>query len=216
MKQTLLIITALIMSFFINGCASFSSSMLNPPDNPLPIKMKSLDIGLAEENVYRDAGFKSTTVQTHYTTIFDRTIGKNICEQSRKKWGYIDLKIVHSDNNMRSLINIPIITLYIFPGFFFPMAANAPIKSSIEMEVEISIYDSQREQIKKYIINDSIDGWIRLKYPTVPNAFNSNPASFHNLSVKLFHQIMREFEKRVSGDIVYINAELEKAGLINK
>ena len=209
------LISIIIISLLISGCATFSSSMLRPPDNPLPTKLKVLDIGLEGENVYRDASIKATTVQSHFTTIFSRTIEQNICEQSRDKYGYIDLRIVHRDNNMRHLINLPIMVSYIFPGCFFPIALNAPVKANVEMEVEITIYDSKKALIKKYIIHELTKGWISSNYALTPASPTANPASFYNLSVELFHSILRKFEEQVAEDAEYINAELEKIGQIN-
>ncbi len=216
MKKHNTVITTISLMVLVvsSGCIyNFPSSILNPPDNPLTEKLKTLEIGLGEENIYRSASVKSTTVVTNYATVFSRTLERNIFEQSRNKWGYCDLSIVFSNTKGDPLINAPLIALYIFPGMFLPPLFGAPLMSKKEMEVEISIYDSQRELIKKYIINDNISGWTA--YPISPQ-FQESHDSYRLLSVKLFHQIMREFEKQVSSDIGYINAELEKAGLINK
>lgn len=219
MKKHNTVITTISLMVLVvsSGCIyNFPSSILNPPDNPLTEKLKTLEIGLGEENVYRSASVKSTTVVTNYATVFSRTLERNIFEQSRNKWGYCDLSIVFSNTKGDPLINAPLIALYIFPGMFFPPLFGAPIMSKKEMEVEISIYDSQKELIKKYTINDNISAWTSALAMFSPPDIQASHDSHRLLSVKLFHQIMREFEKRLSGDIGYINAELEKAGLITK
>ena len=83
------------------------------------------------------------------------------------------------------------------------------------MEVEITIYDSKKTLIKKYIINESTIGWISSNYALTPASPTANPTSFYNLSVELFHSILRKFEEQVVEDVEYINAELEKIGQIN-
>ena len=88
-----LILILMVGSLFM-GCASVTPSMLRPPENPIPNKIKSLIIGLEGENVIRNESLKTLTVQTDFATIFSRTIEQNICETNREKWGYVDAKMV--------------------------------------------------------------------------------------------------------------------------
>ena len=88
-----LILLLMIGCFFI-GCATVTPSMLRPPENSISNKIKPLKIGLEGENVIRSESTKTVTVQTHFATIFSRTIEQNINESSRDTWGYIDARIV--------------------------------------------------------------------------------------------------------------------------
>jgi len=117
MKKHNTVITTISLMVLVvsSGCIyNFPSSILNPPDNPLTEKLKTLEIGLGEENIYRSASVKSTTVVTNYATVFSRTLERNIFEQSRNKWGYCDLSIVFSNTKGDPLINAPLIALYIY------------------------------------------------------------------------------------------------------
>ncbi|MBT5995706.1 MAG: hypothetical protein HOG73_08295 [Candidatus Marinimicrobia bacterium] len=206
MSKKIFVTISLVILTMINGCASITPSMLKPPNNPINNKIKSLIIGLESGNVVRSESRKSITVQTDFATIFSRTMDQNICESSREKWGYTDIRIVFMVRKI-SLFNLA----YVSTFFLLPYVG-APLYINGTMEVEIGIYDSNKQIIKKYTLDKSNQYWASV-YDMLPNA-PGNSARVAN--IKLFHLILREFETLINNDAVYINNELEKTGLIVK
>ena len=123
---------------------------------------------------------------------------QNICEMSREKWGYTDIRIVFLGEKM-SMFNLIYIPMFLLPTFGAPMIMNAT------MEVEIGIYDSNKQIIKKYTLDNSSQYWTILY--DMQNGARAG-------RIKLFHSILREFETLVNSDASYLNKELVNAGPI--
>ncbi len=198
-RQQIAIIFSIILMIMVNGCASISPSMLKPPNKPINNKIKSLTIGLEAENVVRSEALKTVTVQTDFATIFSRTMDQNVCEMSREKWGFTDIRIVFLAEKF-SILNL----IYL-PTFFLLPVYGAPIQMNVTMEVEIGIYDSNKQIVKKYTIDNASKYWNFLYDPQ-----NDTRVA----KIKLFQTILREFETLVNSDATYLNKELVNAGPI--
>ena len=102
----------LIIALLIVGCAPTTPEVLQPDNNPISTKLKSLNIGIEGSDVMRYST-NITDYQTPFNTIFRRTIKQNICQQSIDKWGYIDFNITF--NKSRPKLGI-ITALSIIPS----------------------------------------------------------------------------------------------------
>mgnify|MGYP001372193743 CR=1 FL=1 len=205
--KTIIFFAITLITLFINGCASVSPSILNPYPNPLPLKLKSVNFGLEGNQIIQFSSIKTATIQTDFATIFGRTLEQNICEEDRVKWGYADLRIVF-DNWIYQNSYIP---LTILGSVFYPwwiLGGNVLWYERI-IQVEIGIYDSKKNLIKKYIIDDYTDA-VGIGLYNRNGHYNKKRLS----GVEVIHRILQKFQNQIKNDIKFLNSELTKAGSI--
>ena len=200
MKKTILIITLLTMALLINSC-SMNSSILNPANNPISNKIKSLKFGLQGDNIYKTTHTTTETSQSYNATLFQRSIANNILEDNDDgEWGYIDLTYTFNLFKFRGFNFTAWLGPFIGTGVF-----GNPIDFTREVQYEISIYDSNRKLVKTYVFDDKKVIWL--------NIYNAQVAPLKS-QMEQINRILRDFEYSVSADADYINSILEKAGKI--
>ena len=209
MKKLILI---LMVGGLFTGCAPVTQKMLQPDNNPIPNKIKSLNIGIEGSDVIR-YNTNITDYQTRFNTIFKRAIEQNICQQSIDKWGYIDFNITFS-SFWTKWYTLPItLSSYLFSMGLYPILGGDSFFHRHIFEAEISIYNSKNMLIKQYILSDEIHStsglinWKRNK----PNILTAKYLS----DIKVMNSIMDKLSVEISKVAWYINSELEKAGQIN-
>ena len=209
MKKLILI---LMVGSLFTGCAPVTPEILQPDNNPIPNKIKSLNIGIEGSDVIR-YNTNITDYQTRFNTIFKRAIEQNICEQSIDKWGYIDFNITFSSFQTKWYsYPFTLISSY-FTLFLYPVLGADSFFHSHIFEAEISIYNSKNLLIKQYTLSDEIhskSGWTNWKRNN-PNILTAKYLS----DIKVMNSIMDKLSVEISKVAWYINSELEKAGKIN-
>tara|TARA_B100002052_G_C15829285_1_gene574551 strand:- start:90 stop:689 length:600 start_codon:yes stop_codon:yes gene_type:complete len=189
----------IMIALFFNSC-SVNHTILNPVSNSVDNKIKPLQLGLYGDNVFRDNLLSSVTAQTHYATLFRRTLYENVFENSEEgAWGYIDMRTTFNKKSYRG---------YMFVANFLLAPLNLfgiPFDINYEQQIEIGIYDSNKQLIKNYIFFDTT-----LEYINIFN-FKSKRSI---VPIKLLDSMLRDFESQVNDDADYINAQLEKSGKI--
>jgi hypothetical protein len=193
----------LILVMFIYSCAGVNPSILNPLNDPLSKKLHKLQIGLGSGSVIRTESVKTVTVQTDFATIFSRELETNVFDNSRKNVGYIEYKIVFDSYNLQPISFL----LYGLHGItaFFPTLLGLPVESRKRtLEAEISIYDIEEVQLKKYIISSTSDAsWVTL--------YNQSSAwsPRRKAGVQVTKEIINQFKSQLLEDIDFLNKELE-------
>jgi len=207
MKKILLLITSIIL---FQSCATTSTrELLHPNDKPIDIKLKSLIIGSGDVSVVRNEIDKTITVPTYIATIFEREMEQNVLESTREKYGYIELKLIHSENSLAkgTIYNkFYIVTNTIFLGIpivYFGM----PSKKVMEMEFELTIYDKNNNKIKSYI------GYKEHKYMSNMWQKKSNYI-IEQIPLEITKEVIEKFKESISNDIDYLNKELVEIGPI--
>jgi len=205
----------MVGSLFV-GCASITPEVLQPDNNPIYNKIKSLNVGIEGSDVIR-YNTNITDYQTHFNTIFKRAIEQNICQQSIDKWGYIDFNITFNESRPYAgiitalsllptpilFISYPLILLGVDNFFFLHF-----------FEADIGIYNSNKMLIKEYTIKDEIlttSGMVNWKRNNSNIFFSAKYLS----DIKVMNSIMNKLSSEISKDVQYINSELEKVGKIN-
>ena len=192
------------------GCASITQEVLQPNNNPIYNKIKSLNVGIEGSDVIR-YNTNITDYQTHFNTIFGRVIEKNICQQSIDKWGYVDFNITF--NNFKTKWYSYPITLVASVAYFLPLYGVDTFWHKHIFEAEISIYNAKKSLIKKYTISDEV-----LTKSGLINWKRNNPrlsTAKYFSDIKVMNSIMDKLSVEISRDAKYINSELQKAGQIN-
>jgi hypothetical protein len=217
MKKLLFISVLLFM-----GCGYTTSSVLTPPKIPIPEKMKSLNVGIEGLEINRFTP-NAINYQAHTNTVFIRNVEQNLCESSESKWGYIDYQITFENYKTR-WYSYPTTFFYTllsgcYEWMFFLIKEGKFIVFSFntfwhdhELEAEISIYNSEKKIIKKYIINTTTtlkSGFITLKENS-PNRLN---ARYHS-DIQAMNSIMYKLSDLLLKDVSYLNSKLESAGVI--
>jgi len=204
-----LIFILMVGSLFM-GCASITQEVLQPNNNPIYNKIKSLNVGIEGSDVIR-YNTNITDYQTHFNTIFRRSIEQNICQQSIDKWGYIDFNITFYQF-YTEWFSYPI-TFFASAFYLLSLTGIDTFWHNHIFEAEISIYNSKNMLIKQYTISDEVSitsGLINWK--------RNNPRLFtvkYFSDIKVMNSIMNKLSSEISKDVQYINSELEKAGQIN-
>ena len=198
---------SIFILLFLIGCASITPKVLQPDNNPISNKLKSLNIGIEGSDVNR-YNTNITDYQTHFNTIFGRVIEQNICQQSIDKWGYVDFNITF--NNFKTKwYSYPISLL----GYYLlPFGVDTFWHNHI-FEAEISIYNAKKSLIKKYTISDEV-----LTKSGLINWERNNPrlsTARYFSDIKVMNSIMDKLSVEISKEGWYINSELEKVGKIN-
>ena len=207
MKKLILIM--MVGSLFM-GCASITQEVLQPNNNRIYNKIKSLTVGIEGSDVIR-YNTNITDYQTHFNTIFRRSIEQNICQQSIDKWGYIDFNITFYQF-YTEWFSYPI-TFFASAFYLLSLTGIDTFWHNHIFEAEISIYNSKNMLIKQYTISDEVSitsGLINWK--------RNNPRLFtvkYFSDIKVMNSIMNKLSSEISKDVQYINSELEKAGQIN-
>jgi len=206
----------IFIALLIIGCAPTTPEVLQPDNNPISTKLKSLNIGIEGSDVMRYST-NITDYQTPFNTIFRRTIKQNICQQSIDKWGYMDFNITFNKSRPYAgiitalsllptpiaIISYPLILLGIDNFFFVHF-----------FEADIGIYNSNKMLIKEYTIKDEIlttSGMVNWKRNNSNIFFSAKYLS----DIKVMNSIMNKLSSEISKDVQYINSELEKVGKIN-
>ena len=76
---------------------------------------------------------------------------------------------------------------------------------TFEQQIEIAIYDSNKELIKNYILLASLNDYV--------NIYN-NKIKKKIIPLKLLESLLRDFELQVDADSDYINKQLNDSGEI--
>ena len=201
---------SIFILLFLIGCASITPKVLQPDNNPISNKLKSLNIGIEGSDVNR-YNTNITDYQTHFNTIFGRVIEQNICQQSIDKWGYVDFNITF--NNFKTKWYSYPITLVASAAYFLPLYGVDTFWHNHIFEAEISIYNAKKSLIKKYTISDEV-----LTKSGLINWKRNNPrlsTAKYLSDIKVMNSIMDKLSVEISRDAKYINSELQKAGQIN-
>ena len=204
------IIFILIVGGLFTGCAPVTQKMLQPDNNPIPNKIKSLNIGIEGSDVIR-YNTNITDYQTHFNTIFRRAIEQNICQQSIDKWGYIDFNITFNQFSTE-WFSYPI-TFFASAFYLLPLTGIDTFWHNHIFEAEISIYNSKNMLIKQYTISDEVS----IK-SGLTNWKRNNPRLFtvkYFSDIKVMNSILNKLSSEISKDVQYINSQLEKVGKIN-
>jgi len=199
----------MVGSLFV-GCASITPEVLQPDNNPIYNKIKSLNVGIEGSDVIR-YNTNITDYQTHFNTIFRRAIEQNICQQSIDKWGYIDFNITFNQFSTE-WFSYPI-TLFASALYFLPLYGIDTFWHNHILEAEISIYNSKNMLIKQYTISDEVSITSGLT-----NWKRNNPRLFtvkYFSDIKVMNSILNKLSSEISKDVQYINSQLEKVGKIN-
>ena len=193
------------------GCGFTTSSILTPPKIPIPEKMKSLNVGIEGLEISRFTP-SSINYQAHTNTVFIRNVEQNLCESSESKWGYIDYQITFENYNTRWYSYPTTAFLSYITLFIAPLLGANTYWHNHELEVEISIYNSNKKMIKKYIISTTAtlrSGIITLN----ENSPNILDAKYYS-DIKTMNSIMFKLSDLLLKDVSYLNSELESAGVI--
>jgi len=209
MRNKIYILYSLLsIVLLFNGCASVSPSILNPVQNPLPKKLKPIKFGL-ENTQIQISSVKSVIVQTDFATIFSRSLEQNICEYGSDKLGFVDLRVVFDDWQYdKTKIRNSILALNPYGLILWSIWGGKCLWYIRLIQVEIGIYDSNRNLIKKYIIDGTTSTGVNLY------GSGGNYGAFRMSGIDVIHKVVQKFENQVLNDIDFLNKELLKIGSI--
>ena len=194
----------LVCLIVLTGCSTqVVLSDMRPQGEEIPNKIKPLLFSIPY--FFKLPTYHSSHVaenEDKFKIVFERTLEKNVFNFDKDKWGYVVLKSTYYEN----LLTGYWAGIYIHSQFLgVPSLLGLPIYGQkLNMEFEVNIYNSNKELIKTYILQQSGKQFTGLYY----NWPRLNYLSF-------FHKMLRELEDEINNDADYINSELEKAGKIN-
>ena len=197
MKKNNLIILIFI-AIFGSSC-SIQHTILNPTINEIDNKIRPLLLGLHGDNIFRNPILDVSTLQNYQETLFRRTLHQNIFEDIQGAWGYVDFRVTF--NKKKYVYSLFPINFSFYPLFLFGL----PVKMTFEQQIEIAIYDSNKELIKNYILLASLNDYV--------NIYN-NKIKKKIIPLKLLESLLRDFELQVDADSDYINKQLNDSGEI--
>ena len=199
----------IILVLLITNC-SVTPTLLDPHQNQLDKKIKNLRFGLEGDQILQLSSIKTGTVVPDAETIFRRTLEQNICEKDSVVWGYIDVQVTF-DNWAYDYKRVPLTVLLSLPPYglvFWVPWGGKFLWFTRTMQIEVGIYDSKKNIVKKYIIDDSVVSGVNL-YDKM-QTYNKKRLS----GITVMHKIMREFGENIERDAIIINQVLTDAGPI--
>lgn len=210
MKSIYRILSLFLLIISLFACASITPNMLQPERDPLARKLLPLKIGLSDENIIKSETMNTTTYQTATATIFERELETNIFKNDRNRWGFIEFTTTFENTSITFvggvLLGAHIVTLFI------PSLLGLPCcQYKYEKEVEITIYDSKKIEIKKYRYSDT-KYYFNNYYQDIEQFFKKDSIPFEKIKIEMTKEILNKFRKDIAPDIEYINSELSKVG----
>ena len=184
-----------ILCLFVFSCSPLITiSDLDSKGQEIQNKIKKLQIGLASNSdIIRNENLSTLAIQDGFSSIFERTLEKNIFENGIESWGYIELKSTYydfySDNSILGFLGVP-------P---FPILALFAVPFRIErltMQFDVNIYNNKKQKIKSYTFS--------IEEKNNRNLYNSKRINVYDY----FQDIMRELELKINNDADYINSQL--------
>ena len=192
------IIVLLIMTLFVNNCARLDKNLLQPDGDALSYKLLPLEVGLASW-IQKSDYLESITYQDYITTVFKREVQKNICMENKERetYGYIDLTLIYDETEPEYAYQIIMFPFYIgYSMFGVPYYLGTK-----EIELELTIYDVNKKQIKTYV--ESFDKQI------FRNIYNYNIADKIAI-IEISKIIIERFKVSIQPDQTFLNKELKK------
>jgi hypothetical protein len=186
-----------IILFLIAGCAPDLLLLMEPTNDQLPKKLLPLEIATADKITQNDNYLKDVSQQSSLLTIFEREMKTNIIEGGKEKFGYIDVKLTYIGGKLRPA-TVPLMGLSVLSGFSLALLGTPMGIGKWSVQAEISIYDNQKEVIKKYTKTE------QTKY-----VFGMYYGNNHNeRSLLMFKSIIASMKKDLVNDVGEINSIL--------
>lgn len=192
--KILLLVTSLL--FFV-GCAPDLLLLMEPTNDKLPKKLVPLEIASADKITQNDNYLKDISQQSTFLTIFEREMKANIVENGKEKFGYIDVKLTHLGGKLTPA-SAPLMILAYGSVLTLPLLGAPMMTGKWSVQAEITIYDKEKEIIKKYTKTE------RKKY-AVGFYYGLNHGE---RSLIMFKNIIASLKKDLVNDVDEINGIL--------
>jgi hypothetical protein len=133
---------------FLVSCSSLDPALLAPTNDGIPERLLPLQVRFAG-SVASPKRIDTSSVQPEFAIVYEAELNKNFFSDSKKKWGYIELRILH--DTTQGTIGGGVLTVFNICTLGFPALLGVPYKVFHRtIQTEIYICDNMMGPMKKF------------------------------------------------------------------